>query len=307
MKPADAGRKRAPPLPVRNGVGPSCVALPAGEWATVVEFLVQQFPAIPRTEWIARMLRGDVREAGGAQVLPETPYAAGGKLFYYRSLDQEPHVPFDEAVLFQDEYLVVADKPHFLPVVPSGRYLHQTLLVRLKRKLGIDTLAPVHRIDRDTAGLVLFTIRPETRGVYQELFRERRVVKCYEAIAPWREDLALPVQYRSCLKEAESFMKMREAEGVPNAETAIALIERRGALARYDLRPVTGMRHQLRVHMAALGIPIVNDAIYPHHQPEQAVPEYDKPLKLLARSIAFADPLTGQERRFDSLRTLDFK
>ncbi len=293
-------------LPTRDGVGPSCIALPAGAWHTVADFLVQQFPAIPQAEWLQRMQRGDVLDAQGLQIGPDAPYRPQHKIYYYRSVVQEPRVPFEETVLYQDDYLLVADKPHFLPVVPSGRYLHETLLVRLKRKLGIEALAPVHRIDRDTAGLVLFTVQPRVRGIYQALFRERRVAKCYHAIAPWRADLVLPQVYRSRLVAAASFMQMCEARGEPNAETEIGLLERRGALARYELRPSTGQRHQLRVHMAALGIPIVNDAIYPHHLPEQAEPDYRNPLQLLAKSISFVDPLSGQPRQFESLRTLEF-
>jgi tRNA pseudouridine32 synthase/23S rRNA pseudouridine746 synthase len=299
-------RVSAPLLPTRDGVGPSCIALPAGEWRTVLEFLTQQFAAIPPAEWLDRMARGDVFDAHGVQIGPDTLYRAHLKIYYYRSLAREPRVPFEETVLYRDDFLLVADKPHFLPVVPSGRYLHETLLVRLKKNLGIDTLAPVHRIDRETAGVVLFTIRPETRGIYQALFRERRVAKCYHAIAPWRAELALPQVYRSRLAAAASFMKMREVEGEPNTETAIALLERRGDLARYELRPASGQRHQLRVHMAALGIAILNDTIYPVHHPEQAEPDYRHPLQLLAKSIAFTDPLSGEERRFESRRTLEF-
>jgi tRNA pseudouridine32 synthase/23S rRNA pseudouridine746 synthase len=304
MKPAERLTSPAVP-PTRDGVGPSCIALPTGAWSTVTDFLSQQFPAIARSEWIARMTRGDVLDERGGLIAPDTPYRAHRKIFYYRSLAQEPHIPFEETVLYQDDCILVADKPHFLPVVPSGRYLQETLLVRLKRKTGIDTLAPVHRIDRETAGLVLFTIQPHTRGTYQALFRERRVEKVYHAIAPWRAELAMPQTRRSRLADAEAFMQMRETEGEPNAETAIAVLEQRGGLARYELRPATGQRHQLRVHMAALGIPIVNDAIYPQLQPEQAEPDYRNPLQLLARSMEFTDPLSGLPHRFESARTLD--
>ncbi|MGZ3242100.1 MAG: pseudouridine synthase, partial [Burkholderiaceae bacterium] len=138
----------------KNGVSPSCIALPKGEWRTVTDFLTHQFPHIPKAEWLARMARGDVLDAQGIAVVPEQPYRAYSKLYYYRSLPSELHIPFEETVLYQDEYLVVADKPHFLPVTPAGRYLQETLLVRLKQKLNIDTLTPMHRIDRETAGLV---------------------------------------------------------------------------------------------------------------------------------------------------------
>lgn len=213
-------------------------------------------------------------------------------------------IPFEETVLFQDEYLVVADKPHFLPVIPSGRYVQETLLVRLKRRLGLDTLAPIHRIDRETAGVVVFTVQSETRKVYQDLFLQSAIHKTYEAIAPWRPELKLPLTYRCRLVEnPERFMQMRVEEGEPNSETRIDLIEARGEWARYGLSPVTGKKHQLRAHCAALGIPIRHDQIYPTHLPENS-DDYTKPLQLLAKAIAFRDPVTGAERSFSSARSL---
>jgi tRNA pseudouridine32 synthase / 23S rRNA pseudouridine746 synthase len=289
-----------PPLPVRDGVGPSCVALPPGAWATVVAFLVERFPAVDAATWAERIAAGEVVDARGRAVTLDSAFEAGLKVFYYRSPDPEPPLPFDETVLFQDDWIVVADKPHFMPVTPSGRHLHQTLLVRLRRRLGIDTLAPVHRIDRDTAGLVLFSVKPETRGAYQSVFRERSARKVYEAVAPVRDDLVLPRRHLSRLEEGESFMTMREGTGAPNSETLIELVERRGALGRYRLQPLSGKRHQLRVHMASLGLPLLNDGIYPVLLPERAVPDFDRPLQLVARELVFTDPVSGAERRFES-------
>lgn len=296
--------KKPGPLPAKEGVGPSCVALPPGSWCTLIDFLVSRFPHIPNTEWQARMLRGDVVDASGCVLLPDHPYCAHSKIYYYRSLPSEAVIPFDEVVLYQDDYIVVVDKPHFLPVTPSGRYLQESLLVRLKRKLGIDTLSPAHRIDRDTAGLVLFTIQPDTRNRYQALFRERAVDKYYEAIAHWQPDLALPMIYRTRLVEGGSFMTMQQVKGEPNSETAIDVLEVNGTWARYGLRPVTGKRHQLRVHMMALGMPILNDGIYPYLTPELDPPDYRKPLQLLAKSLAFIDPISGQAWQFESQRSL---
>ena len=307
--PAGARLMRAADLPLRDGVGASCVALPAGPWATVIDFLASRFPAIGRPEWEARMQRGDVIDARGDAVAPQSPYRAHGQIFYYRNLAVETPIPFEETILFQDDWLVVADKPHFLPVTPSGGYLQQTLLVRLKRRLGIDTLAPMHRIDRDTAGIVLFTVQPHTRNRYQALFRDRAVAKIYEAIAPWRAELALPLVYRSQLVQSGAFMQMQERAGVPNAETAVELMEVRGRFARYRLRPATGQKHQLRAHMAALDIPIVNDRIYPHLYPAEiaaTAPDYSRPLQLLAQSLAFTDPYSGQQRQFHSRLRLQF-
>lgn len=298
-----------PPLPTQNGVSASCVALPEGPWRTVVDYLADRFSHIPLEEWLARMARGDVRDASGKTLSIDCPFQPHRKIYYYRSLPPEIPIPFEESVIYLDEWIVVADKPHFLPVAPSGRYLQETLLVRLKRKLGIDTLSPMHRIDLDTAGLVLFTIQPKTRNAYQAMFRQREVEKHYEAIAPYRDDLTLPIVVNNRVTETASFMQMHITGGEPNAETHIALRETQGTLARYALHPVTGQRHQLRVHMASLGLPIVNDRIYPHLYPELPLgetPDFDQPLKLLAKSIAFTDPITGKRRSFESPRCLQF-
>ena len=284
----------------RHGVGPSCTVLPEGPWPTIREFLVERFSKVAAGEWQARLQRGDVIDGRGQPVRDDTAYEPHLKVYYFREPPPEAVIPFEESVLFQDDLIVVADKPHFLPVIPSGRYLQQTLLVRLKRRLGIATLAPVHRIDRDTAGLVLFSVRPETRGRYQGLFRDREASKHYEAIAPLNPELQLPMRHRSRLVEGDSFMTMRETEGVANTETLIELIESRGGLGRYGLQPLSGKRHQLRAHMAALGMPIVNDGIYPTLTPECAVPDYTLPLQLLARSLSFTDPLSGEARAFES-------
>ena len=295
--------------PSRDGVGASCVALPVGPWPLAIDFLAQRFPAISRTVWSQRFVAGEVFDATGNTLSLDTPYLARSRIFYYRSVPQEAVIPFKEHVIFRDDYLIAVDKPHFLPVTPAGRYVQQTLLVRLKCALGIDTLAPIHRIDRETAGLVLFSIQPSTRAAYQALFRERAVVKHYEAIARWQPSLALPMVMRSRLVEADSFMKMRVVDGEPNTETHIALLKVQGDLARYSLQPKTGQRHQLRVHMEALGMPILNDQIYPDHLPEAdsgGIADYTRPLQLLAKSLTFTDPVTGACRQFESQLALHF-
>ena len=286
-------------LGTRHGVSPSCVGLPAGNWPTFTEFLLQRFPAITRKTWLERMAAGLVVDEFGVAVTPERPYRGHMRLYYYRALEIEPRIPFEAAVLFQDDHLVVADKPHFLPVTPSGRYLQETLLVRLKNQLGIDSLIPIHRIDRETAGLVLFSVKPAERDAYQGLFRRHEVVKHYEAIAPWRPELQFPLQRKTRIVGDEPFFRQREMPGLANSETLIEVLEIRGDRARYGLSPVTGKKHQLRVHMSALGMPICNDRMYP---PVELTPEddYARPMQLLARSIAFADPLTGQPRQFVS-------
>ena len=294
-------------LLTRSGVGPSCVGLPAGPWRTITDFLVERFPAISRETWLARMASQQVVDEFGELVTPERAYPGSSsgtvRVYYYRDVPDEPLIPFHETVLFQDEHLVVADKPHFLPVTPSGNYLQETLLVRLKNRLNIDTLVPLHRIDRETAGLVMFSVRPDDRNAYQVLFRQHTIQKHYEAIAPWRSDIDFPLTRKSRIVQDQPFFRQRETAGAPNSETHIDVLEQIGSMARYALSPITGKKHQLRVHMNALGLPILNDRMYP---PVADTPDDDfaRPLQLLARSVAFTDPVTGQTRRFESRRSL---
>jgi len=203
---------------------------------------------------------------------------------------------------------VVADKPHFLPVTPGGRYVQQTLLVRLQRQLGLPQLAPLHRIDRETAGLVLLAVNPAERGAYHALFSGRTMHKTYEAIAPATDAWTWPHTRRSRIVEHPTdFYRMNEVAGEPNSETRIDVLERRGDWARYALEPVTGKRHQLRVHMNALGLPIVGDQLYPTvlHGPDEEE-DFSVPLRLLAKGMAFTDPVTGENRQFESGLGLDW-
>ena len=296
----------APPLPVRDGVGPSCVALQTGPWATITDCLVQRFPAIPRTTWLARMQAHDVVDEYGQHVTATRPYQAPLRVYYYRELPTEVPIPFNEVVLFQDAHLLVVDKPHFLPVTPAGKYLQQTLLVRLKRRLGVEALVPIHRIDRETAGLVLFSLQASSRGSYQQLFAEREVTKHYEAIVHWTDGRTLPSVYSSRLED-DTFMRMHEVPGEPNATTHIQVTATTttaaGSRAKLQLSPVTGRKHQLRVQCAALGIPILHDRIYPKLLPE-GTDDFAHPLQLLAKHLRFTDPVTGALREFTSPRTL---
>ncbi len=269
----------------------------------MLDFLLHRLPGVGQEEWLQRMAAGDVVDERGALVTPGRAFERGLRLYYYRSLPAEPALPFLETILYQDEHLLVADKPHFMPVTPSGPYLQHTLLVRLKQRLGLADLVPLHRIDRDTAGLVLFSVQPRTRGAYHSLFRDHHITKHYEAVAPWRTDLAFPREHRSRMVESEQFFRMQEVPGTSNTLTRIEVQQVLGPWARYRLAPVTGKRHQLRVHMAALGLPLRNDAFYPElNDPPEG--DFSRPLQLLARSLAFTDPLTGQARYFESQRQL---
>lgn len=291
-----------------EGISSSRVYLPAGrDYARLLDFFIAYFPHIEAAEWEARFSEGLVMTADGEPVHASDPYLPDTHLLYFRRLTQEPAIPFEEHILFQDEHILVADKPHFLPVTPSGLYLHQTLLNRLKKKTGIQTLSPIHRIDRDTAGLVVFSINPEERGQYQNLFRDRIVKKVYEAIAPYSEVLIrqLPMTYRSKIEESEHFLQMQEVQGEPNTDTLIELLELTKPWAKYRLTPGSGKKHQLRCHLNALGIPIRHDQIYPILTPYQEYTlDFSKPLQLLAKEIDFRDPITGEGRVFRSPREI---
>ena len=291
-----------------EGVSASRVYLPADQThLNLLAFFIAQFPHIAEEEWINRFHEGLILDQEGHALRASDAYRPNTHLLYFRRLTREPEIPFEERILFQDERILVADKPHFLPVTPSGLYLHQTLLNRLKKKTGIQTLSPIHRIDRDTAGLVIFSVNPNERAQYQNLFRDRAVKKVYEAIAPYSEELErqLPMTYQSRIQESEHFLQMQEVEGEPNSDTLIELIATNKPWAKYRLTPGSGKKHQLRCHLNALNIPMKHDQIYPILTPYQ---EYDldfsKPLQLLAKEIAFIDPMDGSKRVFNSPQEL---
>jgi tRNA pseudouridine32 synthase/23S rRNA pseudouridine746 synthase len=293
------------PLPVRNGVSPSYLWITETRAGGMLRFLAERFPDISGPSWLERLACGDVVDAVGKPLAADSHVRQGMRIWYYRELEAETPIPFREQVLFQDEHLLIADKPHFLPTIPTGRFLHETLLVRLKHKLELPHLTPIHRLDRETAGVVIFSHNPATRGKYQSMFQKRVVRKVYEALArpiPGRE---FPFTYRSRMVDGEKFFVMKEEEGEANSETLVELIEQRGDIARYRLHPHTGRKHQLRLHMASLGAPILNDAFYPVALPCKG-DDFSAPLQLLARSISFEDPLTGEQRVFASERTLDW-
>ncbi|MGE8231586.1 pseudouridine synthase [Stenotrophomonas hibiscicola] len=282
---------------------PSHLQLPPGHWPSLLDGLCARFPRIGRAQWQDRFARGRVQDAQGRALAPDMPWQVGLEIQYFREVADEPVIPFAETLLHLDEHLLVADKPHFLPVTPAGGYVRETLLSRLVARTGNTDLVPLHRLDRLTAGLVLFSTQPATRDAYQRLFRERRIEKTYEALAPALPGLAFPLLRHSRLAPDEPFFRMAEVPGEPNARSRVELVEAEGAIWRYRLLPETGRKHQLRVHMAMLGAPIVGDDLYPQLQsrPEGSA---EPALQLLARVLAFDDPLTGEPRRFSSQRRL---
>lgn len=281
----------------------STLHLPPGAWSTVLDCLCDHFAAIPRERWLDRIARGRVLDADGAPITAKTPYRVGVPVHYFREVADEPTIPGEVRVLHADEHLVVVDKPPFLPVTPAGAYVTQTVLARLVAATGNSDLVPLHRLDRLTSGVLLFSSRPDTRDAYQRLFRERRIGKTYEALAPPLPELDFPLVRRSRIERGEPFFRMREVPGEPNSETRIEVIGRDASLWRYRLRPVTGRKHQLRLHMAGLGAPIANDPLYPQLA-ASAPDDPARPLQLLASALDFVDPLTGDPRHFESSRVL---
>ncbi|MEU6385324.1 pseudouridine synthase [Streptomyces bauhiniae] len=299
------------PLPQRRGVDPVRVRLPAngedaGAWATVREHLVARMTGAGPGAVEAMFHAGEVVGADGLPVAPDAPYRPGMFVWFHRELPPEVPVPFPVEVVYRDEHIVVADKPHFLATTPRGSHVSETLLARLRHDLGLPELGAAHRLDRLTAGLVLFTVRPGERGAYQGLFRDRRMHKEYEAVAPYAPGLELPRTVRSRILKERGVLAAREIEGEPNAVTRVELDghRERDSLARYRLLPATGQTHQLRVHLNALGVPILGDPLYPEVAPATAPGDFRRPLQLLARRLEFTDPLTGARHSFVSGRTL---
>ena len=307
-------QKPASPLPMRDGVSSSRVWLPKcgilkqpgefyGHWDTVLDFLLERFPFIPEDILRERLALGGMVDQHGTPYAADTPYPEASFLFYYREIPDEPRIPFQETILFKNDHLIVVDKPHFIPVTPIGRFVKESLLSRLKHRFQIEAISPIHRLDRETAGVMLFSCDADFRGPYQNLFQNREVRKTYEAIAP-NIEREYPFIYRSNIVPSEPFFLQKEAPGEPNAETLVDRVEVKGDLARYRLKPVTGRQHQLRIHMTALGCPILNDPFYPELLANKGE-DYSAPLQLLAKTLEFTDPITGEPQFFESQLRLE--
>lgn len=287
--------------PMIDGVSASKVFLPKMKPApnSVYQYLCQQFPHITADEWQQRFSDRLIYDALGNILSFDSDYIENSHVFYYRFLAHEIHVPFEHEILFENEHLLVIDKPHFLTISPTGQYVQETLLVRLKKQTGNGFLTPIHRLDRETAGVVLFSKQVSTRAIYQELFAQRQVKKTYHAIAPFHADLTFPCYTRYRMEKGQPFYTMQVVEGKINSETEIYLIEHDSVWAKYELKPITGKQHQLRVHLNSLGIAIKNDPFYPmvQHKRED---DFSAPLQLLAKHIRFNDPVTFKEMEFSS-------
>ncbi|WP_243232340.1 pseudouridine synthase [Microbacterium sp. CIAB417] len=298
------------PLPVRDGVGATRLHVPLrGAWPTISAYMVERFFHLDPERLLVRFDRGEIVARDGSPLTRETPLGAEEFVWYYREPPVETEIPFEIEVLHQDPDLVVIDKPHFLPTTPGGKYLQNSALVRLRRLLGNDELTPIHRLDRATAGLVMFSARAQTRGAYQLMFENREVEKVYEAVSARPRDgvlPAFPLVYRNHIVKDRGHVCVRvDAERIPNSETRIELIAADEDVVHTLLRPHSGKMHQLRVHLAALGLGILNDGFYPVLLPERP-DDFERPLQLLARRLRFVDPLSGEPREFTTRRRLAF-
>ncbi len=296
---------RSAPYNLRVSIAPTParIQLPALPQppATIFEFLCAHFPHIPPDIWRARIAAGLVR-TGDDPVLIQTAFQPGVTVFYYREVEAEPRVPFDETVVYEDDRLLVADKPHFLPVTPAGAMVNECLLFRLQRRTGLTDLAPAHRLDRDTAGLVLFVKQKADRARYTQLFATGRVERKYLAVADLSGEIS-PVQrewlVESRIEPEPGSFRMSSVEGEVNARTRIALQEVRDGLGLFSLQPATGKKHQLRIHMMSLGFPILNDSFYPELR-RSAAGDFSRPLQLLASELSWDDPATGTRMHFQT-------
>jgi tRNA pseudouridine32 synthase/23S rRNA pseudouridine746 synthase len=263
-----------------------------------LEHLVERLPRVA-PERIEEMLReGRIFGVGGPLGV-DAAYLPGTFVWFHRDLPDEVEVPFDVEVVHRDEHLVVIDKPHFLAAIPRGKHIQQTALVRIRRLLDIHELSPAHRLDRVTAGLMMFVVRPQDRGAYQTMFRDRKIEKTYEAIAPYDHTKDFPTTVTSRIVKERGVIRAQEVPGEPNASTHVQLLEHRDGRGRYLVVPKTGRTHQIRIHMARLGIPITNDDFYPTLT-EKPLDDFTNPLQLLAKTLEFDDPVTGARRRFTS-------
>ncbi|OEE66735.1 pseudouridine synthase [Enterovibrio norvegicus FF-33] len=270
--------------------------------STVLEYLVIKFPFIDAQVWQQRMADGKVHYHDGTRVSAQSLFQPQQRIYYYREVENEPRVPFQEEILFQDEHIVVVYKPHFLAVLPGGVYVNECLQNRLRKSTGISELQALHRLDRVTAGLVMFSVNPETSHLYHHLFETRQIHKTYQAIANLREGeniVGREWEVKNRIEQSEPRFRMQVTEGKANSHSVIRCLKQSDEKALFELHPVTGKTHQLRVHMQTLGWPILNDKYYPELQPLSA-DNYLAPLQLLAKEVEFIDPISHQPRHFRS-------
>ena len=283
---------------------------------TVLEYLIIKFPRINPAIWRQRMSDGKVHRHDHSLITAQSPFKVQERIYYYREVESEPVIAAAEVIIYQDAHILVAYKPHFLPVIPGGVFVNECLQNRLRRATGITSLQAVHRLDRVTAGLVVFSVNPATRHLYHHLFESRQIQKTYQAIARINDGQQLIGQHlvgkplvgkswevNNRLVRSQPRFTMQVVEGESNSHSIITCIEQSAVEALFELRPITGKTHQLRVHMQCLGFGIKHDKYYPVLQPLSS-DNIDAPLQLLAKSLDFIDPVTNAPRSFSAARNL---
>ncbi|MDN5822190.1 MAG: pseudouridine synthase [Brachybacterium sp.] len=285
-----------------------------------LELLQERFPAladVAATPLPERFAAGEIVDAQGRAWAAQDPVGPGEQLWFHRELRPEAVPEVELPVLHRDEHLLVIDKPHDIATMPRGAHILASALVRLRRATGIQTLVPLHRLDRRTAGVLAFGIRPEERSAYQQLFARQEVDKAYEALVvpePTSSLLRSPGErcmLRDRLVKQRGELTTQVLTGPSNAETELEVLEvvetGAGGVLRVALRPRTGRTHQLRAQLAARGAPILGEDLYwPAHRrhPADALESQSLPLQLLARRLAFVDPVTTEHREFRSEQAL---
>lgn len=285
---------------------PSTVTLPPANkpYPLMIDFFVKRFPNIEKTIWEQRITGGKILDEDGNKISFSTTYVPGKKLHYFRESQNEPQIPFKENIIYENENYLIVDKPHFLPVIPSGPYVNECLLNRLKKSTGNNSLTPVNRIDRETAGLVMISCNTDTRGIYSTLFEKREVTKSYEAITEYTSFPDFPETIiKNRLTKGSPWFRMGVEEGEINAITKISPIKFNNKYLHFSLEPVTGKKHQLRIHLSGMGCKIINDRYYPQLL-EKKDTDFNNPLQLLAKQLTFTDPVNGKQHSFTSRLSL---
>lgn len=327
-------------LPPRDGIAAARLRAPGGRETHDAAHL--PVPATVR-EWLAEVVipttmgreqafghrplepeyfvgEGSLVDASGAPVALDDPVRPGGFYWFHKPIPYEDRVPFEVRIVHEDDDLLVVDKPHFLASTPNGVFVRECVVTRLRVQRGEDDLVAIHRLDRVTAGLLVLSRRPQTRGAYQVLFQHRGIEKVYRALAwlpsGWAPGEPLPLglesgeerDVRSRLLKVDGERPVREIPGEPNAHTSVRLVRtfRHGDAwaGEFVLTPHTGKTHQLRVHMNGLGMPLLGDPVYPVDLGPDPY-DFRHTLQLLAERLAFDDPITGARREFVSGLSLD--
>lgn len=298
------------PLPQRFGLDAARIRTPqvvtgAAPWTTLRAHLHDRLTKVDNLRIDAMLTAGNYVDDAGDPFPIDAPFVPDQVIWFHRDLPDEVRVPFDIEVLHADDRIVVVDKPHFLATIPRGQHIVQTVLVRMRAELDLPALAPAHRLDRATAGVLMLTTERRWRGNYQNVFRDRLAHKTYLAVAACRDDLTFPSTVRSHIVKERGVLQAQEFDDrPPNSQSLVELVERRGKRALYRITPRTGRTHQIRLHMARLGVPILNDPFYPLiiDVPRD---DFRAPLQLLAESLSFQDPIDGSTRQFVTRRVLD--